>query len=159
MCLCMLLVLTTLSHFLILLVPMPCQTPLYPWIVTTGTLASVAWHATEERSLLFALLDHSLAVLWSLSDIMIAAQIEDLGLFIQVFYLNVATFALHQLQEAFVKNRDQYIYSHSLWHLLSAAKGVAVALLLQCPNQGSQEIGDMPHNTLVLYKDRVCQIE
>jgi len=154
----MLLVLTTLSHFLILLVPI-CRTPLYSWIVTTGTLASVAWHATEERSLLFALLDHSLAVLWSLSDLVLAAQLEDLGIFIQVFYLNVATFALHQIQEAYVQNRNQYIYFHSLWHLLSAAKGIAVALLLQCPNQGSQEIGDVPNNTLVLYKDRVCQIE
>lgn len=156
--LCMLLVLTTLSHFLILLVPI-CRTPLYPWLITTGTLASVAWHATEERSLLFALLDHSLAVLWSLSDIVLAAQREDLGLFVQVFYLNVATFALHQIQEAYVRNRNQYIYFHSLWHLLSAAKGIAVALLLQCPDQGRQEIGDVPNNTLVLYKDHVCQIE
>ena len=154
------LILTTLPHYLILLVPLHCNGLLataYPWLVGSTTTASALWHASQlwnsEIAGFLGLLDYGLTGLWTIADIILAVQTGDPVICIQIFYLNLAIYVLHQ-------GRPDYLFWHSVWHLASAAKGIAIALLLQCiSDQGRQEIGDMPYNSLVLDKDRVCQVE
>ena len=146
----MLLVLTALSHFLILLVPMGCLPPVYSSVVAANTALSAAWYATEEQSAILGAFYHSLSALWATFDIVFAAKTGDVAIILQILYLTLAPFALHRIQQIYIRDQTQYIYYHSLWHLLSAGKGIAVVLLLQCPDQGGQEIGNMPNNTIVL---------
>jgi hypothetical protein len=152
----MALVLTAAAHYLILLVPAP--SPLYPWFVSCTTTASILMHADEEVQL-FYVIDYGLTGGWVLLDLLLAMITYDLGIMIQVAYLNLAIFALHEFQKASVQNRRDYVYYHSLWHLLSAAKGIAVALLLQNPaHQGRQEIGDVPYDVTIFNKYRIGQV-
>ena len=160
----MYIVLTTLPHYLILLVPLRCNSVLataYPWLIGSTTTASALWHASQLLNSEFVpflyVLDYSLTGLWFITDLVLAASTWDLGVFMQVLYLNLATGFLHEIQKQYM--REQYDYYHSLWHLLSAAKGIAVALLLQCPAyNGGQKIGNLPYNSLYLDKDSICQV-
>jgi len=151
-----LLLVTAAAHYLILLVPAP--SPLYPWFVASTTTASILMHA-DERVQLFYIIDYGLTGGWVLLDLLLATITFNIGILLQVGYLNLAIFALHEFQKASVQNRRDYVYYHSLWHLLSAAKGIAVALLLQNPaHQGRQEIGDMPYDVTIFNKYRIGQV-
>jgi hypothetical protein len=76
----------------------------------------------------------ALAFTWFLLDIVHAYTYHTWMVFVQVLYLNIVVAAIHSVYEA-TKNTDRnaYIIQYSLWHILSAAKCIAVASLLQCP--------------------------
>lgn len=158
----MYLVLTTLAHLPILLIPLHCPSPLtalYPYVIGSTVTVTALWHWNREPKNLLYAFNYGCTAIWITLDIVLALLKQDFTIFILVAYLNVATFAHHEFQKPFLQDRATYIYYHSLWHLLSVAKGIAVALLLQCPAyQGRQEIRDMPNNTLDLYKYGVCQV-
>jgi hypothetical protein len=167
----MYLILSTFVHLAALAVPQYCHNPLhetYRWIILLSTLASAAWHLTNESNRTLYILDYGLAGLWVIWDIALGLQTMQTVSFIQILYLNAGIFALHQIQARMIKDRQNYIYYHSLWHLMSAGKAVAVALLvqcscyddlLQCPaSQWGQKVGYLPYSIIQLHKHNVCQI-
>jgi hypothetical protein len=158
----MYLALTTLAHLSILLIPLHCPSPLtalYPYVIGSTVTVAALWHWNQEPKNFLSTLNHGCTAIWITLDIILALLKRDFTIVVLVAYLNVATFAHHEFQKPFLRDRGTYIYYHSLWHLLSVAKGIAVALLLQCPAyQGGQEIRDMPNNSLVFYEYGICQI-
>jgi hypothetical protein len=128
------LLLTTQLHLLTLFVPSTCASSLYPPVIIAATLASTLWHLTEEQVLWITSLDMALAFAWFLLDLVHAYTYHTWMVWIQVIYLNIVVAAIHRIYEA-TKNTDRnaYIIQHSLWHVFSAAKCIAVASLLQCP--------------------------
>jgi len=153
----MALLVTAAAHYLVLLMPAP--NPYYPWLVASTTTASILWHGNEQVPL-FYVIDYGLTAVWVLTDLLLATLTFDLAILLQIGYLNLAIFALHEFQKAYMLDRRDYVYYHSLWHLLSAAKSIAITLLLHNPSDnGSQEIGDVPYDSFVFEKYRVCQIE
>ena len=167
----MYLVLSTFFHLTALAVPQYCHDPLhetYKWIILLSTLASAAWHLTKESNRTLYILNYGLASLWTTWDIVLGLQTMQLAPFVQILYLNAGIFTLHQIQGRMIKDRQHYILYHSLWHLLSAGKAVAVALLvqcschedlLQCPaNHWGQKVGYLPYSIIQLHKHNVCQV-
>ena len=98
-------VLTTLFH----LFAMSRALPFYSVLVAASTAASVAWHR-DERNRKLLLVDYGLALIWASTDA----------------YLNWRTVPLNLLTFMALNNMD----SHAAWHIVSAAKAVAVTHLL-----------------------------
>lgn len=98
-------ILTMLMH----LFALSSALPAYSTLVAASTAASVAWHLNEQDRRLL-LLDYGLAFAWGLTDACMDLRTIPLNL------LTIA--ALFALE------------SHSLWHLVSAAKAAAVTHLL-----------------------------
>jgi hypothetical protein len=138
----MFLELTTLLHLTTLLVPIQCvpvSKDIYPNIVTLATITSFAWHITDESFWPLTVADMMLATIWGLLDILYAYKFHNWFVLVQVIYLNTVIALIHRFYETHKLSRRTYIINHSLWHVLSAAKCVAVALLLQChPDDISQ---------------------
>ena len=98
----------------------------------SATVLSFMWHMTEEKDAVLGALDMTCAFLWALLDVFYAHTFHNWITVIQVVYLNIAIASIHWIHECARMDRSAYIFHHSLWHLLSATKCVAVALLLQC---------------------------
>jgi hypothetical protein len=129
--------LTTLFHLGPLWIPHKCMyTPLdpYPTVVLVATTLSFLWHLTGEQVPILTALDYTFAFLWALLDVTYAYTFHDLKTIVQVVYLNLVIATIHRVHESIriQRQRTAYVYNHSLWHLLSATKCMAVALLLQC---------------------------
>jgi hypothetical protein len=128
------LVLSTLPHFLTLLVPLNCgggiHSP-YPWVILVSSTLSVLWHLDAEHRR-FCALDILFAGLWGTYDILLSAMTGNFNIVLTVGFLN---FSICILSHHIHKNQRSYVWNHSIWHLLSAAKCIAVAQLLRCaPN-------------------------
>jgi len=131
----MLLPLTTLFHVGPLWIPHKCFYSVldpYPKVVLVATTLSFLWHLTGEQVALLTALDYTFAFLWAALDITYAYTFHDLETIIQVVYLNLVVAIIHRVHESIRTQRTAYMYNHSLWHLLSATKCMAVALLLRC---------------------------
>ena len=131
----MLLPLTTLFHLGPLWIPHECfQSFLdpYPNIVMAATITSFLWHLTGEKVRLLTVLDYTFAFLWAVLDVLYAYTFHDLETIVQVLYLNLVVAIIHRAHEFIKTDRECYVYNHSLWHLLSTTKCLAVALLLRC---------------------------
>ena len=131
----MLLVGTTLFHLIPLWIPsqcLPSDVDPYPIVIVSATIFSCIWHYTEEKDPILTALDMFFAVLWFSLDLFHAVHYHSISVLIQVIYLNLIVGLIHILNESWKQNRTQYIINHSLWHLLSASKCVAIATLLQC---------------------------
>ena len=131
----MLLLITTLFHLIPLWIPsqcLPSDVDPYPIVIVSATVFSCLWHYTEEKDLIFTALDYFFALLWFSLDIFHAIHYHDITVLIQVVYLNAVVGMIHRLYESMNQSRTQYILNHSLWHLLSVSKCIAVASLLQC---------------------------
>jgi hypothetical protein len=127
--------LTTLFHFGALAFPHHCMYTVldpYPPVVLLATSISFLWHLTGESIPLLTVLDTTFACLWAALDVIYAYAFHDFEITVQVVYLNMVIATIHRLHESIRTDREAYIYHHSLWHLLSATKCVAVALLLRC---------------------------
>jgi hypothetical protein len=127
--------LTTLFHVGPLWIPHECfQSPLdpYPKVVMAATIVSFVWHLTEEKVRILTALDYTCAFLWCICDILYAFAFHEMETIIQVLYLNLVVATIHRAHESMKTDRECYVYNHSLWHLLSATKCLAVALLLRC---------------------------
>ena len=136
----MFLELTSLLHLTTLLVPIQCvpaSKDIYPKIVILATITSCARHLSDESFMPLTIANTMLATIWGLLDILYAYKFHNWFVLVQVIYLNTVVALIHQFYETQKQtlNRRTYIVNHSLWHILSAAKCVAVAFLLQChPN-------------------------
>lgn len=110
---------TTLAHLYALHVSPDSH---YSMIIITNTGLSFLWHSTEEQSLFLAVLDHSLALYWALTDLTYGYRT---GHFFEAFVLNVLVFTLDVL--TVYKDRFSYELWHSAWHLVSALKVFVLA--------------------------------
>ena len=131
----MFLYLTSLLHLLTLLVPNQCIPPtvdIYPNIVLLSTITSFAWHLSDESFMPITIADNLLSIIWCFLDLLYAYKFHSWFVLIQVLYLNTVVSLIHRIYEKYKLDRRTYIINHSLWHILSASKCVAVALLLQC---------------------------
>ena len=140
----MFLELTSLLHLTTLLVPIQCvpvSKDIYPKIVILATITSCACHSTHESVMALTIANTMLATIWGLLDILYAYKFHNWFVLVQAIYLNTVVALIHRFYETQKQtlNRRTYVINHSLWQILSAAKCVAVALLLQChPDQISQ---------------------
>jgi hypothetical protein len=130
------LLLTTQLHLATLFVPPECTEShfdIYPPVIIVSTVASSLWHLTGEQVPWITTLDMSFALIWFLLDMTYAYVFHTWMVFIQVLYLNCAVGIIHITLETYKQqNIRAYIVNHSLWHILSAAKCLAVASLLRC---------------------------
>jgi hypothetical protein len=97
-----------------------------------ATAISFLWHLTGEKVRILTALDYTCAFLWAVLDILYAYTFHDLETIVQVLYLNLVVAIIHRAHEFIKTDRECYVYNHSLWHLLSTTKCLAVALLLRC---------------------------
>jgi hypothetical protein len=130
------LLLTTQLHLATLFVPPECTEShfdIYPPVIIVSTVASSLWHLTGEQVPWITSLDMTFALVWFLLDMTYAYAFHTWMVFVQVLYLNCAVGIIHITLETYKqKDPHAYIVNHSLWHLLSAAKCLAVASLLHC---------------------------
>jgi hypothetical protein len=122
----LLLIATTLPHFLILTIS---PRPFYSFIVFTSTSLSVLWHSQPmNHQSLLALLDNSVGIVWGLTDFYFAWNTDSFTL---IFYLNTFIFLTNVYANyLFLHCGFSYAHAHSIWHLLSAFKSFLVALHL-----------------------------
>ena len=143
----MLLESTTLLHLSAILFPTECYPPkldAYPLVISISIFLSVLWHLTGEEVPLFTVLNMTFAGFWFILDFHHAMKFHSNTVLIQVLYLNISVafihivFELSKLRGTIIHNympplnRRHYILQHSIWHILSAAKSVAVMMLLHC---------------------------
>jgi len=126
------LVISTLLHYVTLFVPLQCTDYVYlpyPWIVFISTTLSVLWHMDAEGPRFYKY-NYFFAGLWAFYDMLLSGMTQNKETIVVVFFLNLSIFILGNMQHT---NRRAYILNHSIWHLLSGAKCITVATLLQCP--------------------------
>jgi hypothetical protein len=121
------LVLTTLPHYLALLVS---PTPWYFWVVCTSTTLSVLWHLADEPATSpLGQLDHILAAVWMLTDIYYLGKGDELSLALVpngfIFLTNIVVTYLDRQKVV------PYYVGHSVWHILSAIKSILVAYMIR----------------------------
>jgi hypothetical protein len=117
------LVLTSSFHFFALV-------PLYPhnvdyfytmWWMSLSTICSMTWHALGEPYGILAVMDYTGAVGWFLLEMWMTRQrVLTFGLNMCVFFTNRAI--------SHCDTKHSYSFYHSLWHVASAVKCVAVAM-------------------------------
>jgi hypothetical protein len=116
----MILVLTTLTHLLVL--PFSPH-PYYSALVVTSTAVSALWHYTGAPATShLGAMDHLLALIWFFADM--GFPIDD-KIYIEIMILNIAVGALNPFLSSF-----DYSYGHSAWHLISALKAIYVANII-----------------------------
>ena len=130
------LVITTLPHFLTLLVS---PTPFYSLIVFSSSSLSVLWHFKNEgANSTLGILDHLLAGLWFVADFYYFTFTSNFALMFAansfVFLLNLLVSKLDRL------NIIPYSIGHSVWHIVSSAKSVILAYILLKTSRPQTEI-------------------
>jgi hypothetical protein len=125
------LVISTIPHYFILFIPLNCNGLLfqvYPWTITISTTLSILWHLDGQRPR-FYYLDYFFAGLWTAHDLTLAVIKQDIHVFISICYINMGLLLLNKAIDA---TKTSYVWNHSLWHLLNAAKCMTTATALQC---------------------------
>lgn len=118
------LIISTLPHFFAAAYPNP---PVYRFAILLSSTFSVLWHLAGEPSGWLKTLDYSFAGAWAFAEFWYAyqlarpLQVDVIEGILWVAYTNVKVDALAQ------SGMIPYDIGHSLWHLLSAAKSIAVA--------------------------------
>lgn len=113
--------LTTLPHYLSIY-PM-WNRPYYPLIVCASTTLSFLYHRYSESNEIITVCDYVFALVWASYDLRLSSRATCR----LVLLLNTVIFLMN-MSIAYDKN---YVYYHSLWHLLSAAKSLYISHLLQ----------------------------
>ncbi len=112
---------TTLAHLYALQVSPSTE---YSFLIAANTSLSFLWHLSEEKDVVLAIFDHGLALVWGYTDLVYGYRT---GHLFETVTLNFLVFALDGL--IVYKERDSYVFWHSLWHLFSALKVFALASL------------------------------
>ncbi len=121
------LILSTLPHFFAATYPNP---PLYRFAILLSSTFSVLWHLAGEPDGWLKTLDYSMAGVWTLTELWYAydhprgVQVDIIQSALWVAYVNLVVDDLAK------KGILSYDVGHSLWHVLSAAKAIAVARVL-----------------------------
>jgi hypothetical protein len=170
----MLLEATTLLHLSVLFFPTECYPPSsdpYPIVIIASTVLSVLWHLTNEEMPILTVLDMVFAAFWFGLDVHHATKFHNNYVLFQVIYLDIVVALIHILcelsknqriryQEHFqltFMDRDTYTIQHSIWHMLSVIKAIAVMSLLHCVSDPvGQNIGDIPDGSKYLYENGVA---
>ena len=118
-----LLIISTLPHYLVLLVG---PTKLYNSVVFCSSTLSVLWHYSNTSADSFlGVLDHIFAAIWMATDYYYFKNTQMLH---TMFIVNAITFFANMYVSYLDKHRIMsYYVGHSLWHLLSAAKSIYLA--------------------------------
>ena len=121
----MLLVLSTLPHYLSIIPLIPHRTRFinYINIIIIATSFSILYHATGESNLFITILDYLAAAVWFMYElkftIVVNAPLFDmLSMNAFIFFTNIMI------------PYNQYYILHSLWHLLNAYKCWRVAFTI-----------------------------
>ncbi len=122
-----LLVISTLPHYLVLLVS---PSPLYSIIVFFSSTLSVLWHYSDSNaSSYLGLLDHLLAFVWLMADY---EYFRGTSLFGTMLIINGLTFLTNMFVSFLDTNKFiPYHAGHSCWHLVSATKSIYLAYQLK----------------------------
>jgi hypothetical protein len=120
-----LLVKTTFLHLgtLAVVCPLTLKSGLYSLLVSSSTTASIFWHLKNEPHDWSFWLDYGLAGAWTLVDIGLAYEKDVLR---DVLLLQAIAIVTNKI----VERSSNYNLYHSLWHILSACKCIAVAAML-----------------------------
>jgi hypothetical protein len=117
----MILVLTTLTHLLI--IPFS-PSPYYSAIITTSTVVSALWHYSGSSAISYlGVIDHLLAAIWFMADM--GYPIDD-KVYVEVILLNAAVATMSPIFYSI-----DYTIGYSVWNIVSALKCIYVANLLK----------------------------
>lgn len=118
-------ILTTLPHYIACYFAYQTNI-LYAIIIFLSSTFSVIWHLfNQPRNSLFYL-DYGFAFLWFLAELILASQIKNPFL----VFIVLATNATIAISNEIRLSGMSYDTIHSIWHCLSAFKGIFVAYLL-----------------------------
>ena len=95
----------------------------YIIIIILGTSLSILYHIDETNYYIF-ICDYIMALYWLLHDIVIALYIDKLFI---IGTLNFIIFIINII----VPYDNNYIYNHSIWHVLSAIKCIYIAIIIR----------------------------
>ncbi len=116
------LVLSTLPHYFAAII-VGSQWPIYQYIIIASTTLSVTWHMTDNVATSFlGIADHAVAAVWFAADCYYLY--DHLG---RVLILNILSAALNVIAS---RANMSYECSHSIWHIINAAKSMYLASLL-----------------------------
>jgi len=88
------------------------------WWMSLSTICSMTWHALGEPYGILAVMDYTGAVGWFLMEMCMTRQR------VLAFVLNMCVFFTNRV----ISHCSSYLFYHSLWHIASAVKCVAVAM-------------------------------
>ena len=118
-------ILTTLPHYIACYFAYQTNI-LYSTIIFLSSSFSVIWHFfNQPRNILFYL-DYTFAFLWFLTELILAFISKDLFLVIVVILLNILVVLSNKIKLSYMS----YDTIHSIWHIISASKGILVAYLI-----------------------------
>ena len=107
---------TTSLHYLSLI---PNTFFIYKMIIFTSTSLSFLWHYYNESKNILFYLDYGVAILWSVVDFYLVFNMDHFYMISLIFLLN------KMIDKCDEKN---YVYYHSLWHIISALKSLCIAV-------------------------------
>jgi len=122
----MLLALTASLHYLAVIpiiakyinVPIPYFNWIYVNIICLSTTTSIIWHYFN----ILLGLDYLLAGIWFCLDIIWGLLLNQP----QIIYLNLIIFLLNII----ITSMNNYVFYHSIWHVLSAIKCIYITYIL-----------------------------
>lgn len=115
---CRMLILTTVPHFFSIL-PLVKYYRNYFFYINTiivSTTLSILYHYYEESNVMVTILDYFFAFLWFVYDMYLACKYKP-SMFYTVILSNGSILLIHSIIPY-----TGYVYTHSIWHLLSAYK-------------------------------------
>jgi len=122
----MYLIISTLPHFLsIIPIKKYYKTSAFSYIniIALSSTFSILYHYYEQSNTIINVLDYFFAFLWILYDLKLTYKTR---LIYKVFFGNCMMFILNIT----IDYDNNYIVTHSLWHLLNASKCFYVSTLL-----------------------------
>jgi len=118
----MLLVLTTLPHYLSIIPVYPHDLYQYKTAIIVSSTISVIWHAYSEPTNIVLVMDYVAACYWAFYEIHLSHNDDTLKIYLLNFILI--------LLNAIAHGSNDYILYHSAWHITSALKCFYVATLI-----------------------------
>lgn len=119
----MLLILTTLPHFLSI-IPIR-NNRYYSLTIFLSTSCSILFHVVEESNSIITCIDYSLALLWFLYDLYFGFMYR--RILSSILLLNISSFLLHYQ----IQNSSEYTLYHGIWHLINASKCFYISRLIR----------------------------
>ena len=116
-----LLILTTIPHYIAIYYTYN-KNIYYSTIIMSSTISSILWHNYHTSKYLY-IIDHSLAVLLSIYEILNNIQNQEL-----IIYITIFTFFINKITDILAYyNILNYKIGHSLFHLISSIKTIYIA--------------------------------
>ena len=114
-------VLSTLPHYLAIAYS---ENTGYTITILASSTLSVVWHALGEPDGILMYLDYFAALCWFLYEVHLGKN----KMLVTIILLNGVVFTLNRLIP-----QEQYVFYHSIWHILSSMKSIYVSRQLYVP--------------------------